>query len=279
MKHSEFHYKSLQEIQEDCERIKVDLNFSSDLSVFHRTVKIGKATAPNSIACHPMEGCDGKPDGSPDELVFRRYKRFARGGAGLIWMEAVAVVPEGRASAKQLCIHKENVSEFHKLYKTIIENAHDEFGAEHTPLCIVQLTHSGRFSRPESKVAPIIACENPYLNERHKSENIAHTITDDELEALEDRFVEAAVLVKEAGFDGVDVKACHRYLNSELLSAYTRKGRYGESFEGRTRLIRNVVDKIRARLGSDFIIASRLNVYDAIPYPYGFGVDHEDYTK
>jgi 2,4-dienoyl-CoA reductase-like NADH-dependent reductase (Old Yellow Enzyme family) len=279
MEHKEFNYKNLEQLREECKSFDLQLYFSDNLDIFKKTVNVNGVTIPNSIAFHPMEGCDGKLDGSPDELTIRRYKRFAKGGAGLIWFEAVSVVPEGRASSRQLWIHKQNVHEFKKIYNLIIDNAHEEFGNNFTPVCIMQLTHSGRFSKSSKGFEPIIACENPQINERYKNENIAHIITDIELEALEDKFVEAAVLANEAGFDGVDVKACHRYLNSELLAAYTRKGVYGESFAGRTRFTLNVVDKIKARLGNDFIIASRMNIYDGIPYPYGFGVDREDYLK
>jgi 2,4-dienoyl-CoA reductase-like NADH-dependent reductase (Old Yellow Enzyme family) len=279
MEHKEFSYKNLQQLKEECDGLNLQLCLSDKVDIFKKTVDVNGFTIPNSIAFHPMEGCDGKLDGSPDELTIRRYKRFAKGGAGLIWFEAVAVVHEGRASSRQLWIHKENVEEFKKLHETIVETAREEFGEEFTPLCIMQLTHSGRFSKPDKGFAPIIPCENPYINERYKNEYIAHLISDEELEALEEKFVEAAVLAKEAGFDGVDVKACHKYLNSELLAAFTRKGRYGGSFEGRTRLTLNIVDKIKDKLGSDFIIASRMNIYDAIPHPYGFGVDKEDYLK
>jgi 2,4-dienoyl-CoA reductase-like NADH-dependent reductase (Old Yellow Enzyme family) len=143
----------------------------------------------------------------------------------------------------------------------------------------MQLTHSGRFSKPNGKPAPIIAAHNPYLDPRLNIEENYPVITDSELEQLEDKFVEAAVLAQKAGFHGVDVKCCHRYLNSELLSAYTRKGKYGETFEGRTRFLLNTVKKIKAKLGSSFIVATRMNVYDGIPYPYGFGMDKEDFLK
>lgn len=279
MEHKEFNFVSLDAVKDECERIGVNLPFSNNMDVFKKQVNVNGFLTPNSIAFHPMEGCDGKADGSPDELTIRRYKRFAKGGAGLIWFEAVSVVPQGRANPRQLWIHKENVGEFKKIFQTIMDTAHEEHGNDYNPLCIMQLTHSGRFSRPVESYAPIIACENPYINSRYNNEDIAHVITDEELETLEDKFVEAALLAKEAGFHGVDVKACHRYLNSELLAAFTRKGKYGETFEGRTRFMINVVDKIKAKLGDDFIIASRMNIYDGIAYPYGWGVDREDYLK
>lgn len=274
-----FNYTDLDELKKDIEALGLKLDFSDDTSVLGEQVKIGNRVIPNSLAFHPMEGCDGNADGSPSDLTYRRYERFARGGAGLIWFEAVAVVPEGRANPRQLWIYKENAKEFKKLFDKIMSDAYDEFGSEFNPVCIMQLTHSGRFSKPEGKPAPILACHNPYFDKAHNVDPDLPVITDDELERLEDIFADAAVLAKEAGFHGVDVKCCHRYLNSELLSSFTREGKYGGSFEGRTRFLLNVIDKIRARLGKDFIVTTRMNVYDGIPYPYGWSVDKEDYKK
>ena len=155
--------------------------------------------------------------------------------------------------------------------------AKDEFGDDHRPFTVVQLTHSGRYSRPTGEPEPIIATRNPYLG-RNLPEDYP-LITDEELERLEDRFVEAAVLAKEIGFDAVDIKACHGYLNSELLSAFTREGKYGGSFENRTRFLLNIIDKIKARLGHQLDIAVRMNAYDSVPYPYGWGVSKDDFLK
>lgn len=275
----EFGYKTLQEVEKDCSEMGLGIQLSDDFEVFKKNLKINNKVIPNSLAVHPMEGCDGKEDGGPGELTVRRYDRFARGGAGLIWFEAVSVVPEGRAAKRQLWISENNAEEFGKLYQNMVSAAAEEFGKDFKPLCIMQLTHSGRFSRPEGKPAPIIACSNPCLNERFKNEDIAQIISDDELEKLEEDFVKAALLAKKAGFDGIDIKACHRYLNSELLSAFTREGMYGGSFEGRTRFLANIADKIRKAAGDEFIVATRLNIYDGIQYPYGWGVDGEDYRK
>ncbi len=279
MTFKEFNYASLEDLMQEARALGLELDFSDNLDLFGRKVKINGLTIPNSLAFHPMEGCDGKSDGSPDALTIRRYERFARGGAGLIWFEAVAVVPEGRANPRQLWIRRENVNAFKELFDLIMKTAHEEYGNDFTPVCIMQLTHSGRFSKPHGKPEPIIACHNPYLDKHQGIDENLPVISDDELERLEDIFVDAAVMAKEAGFHGVDVKCCHRYLNSELLSAFTRTGKYGETFEGRTRFLTNVIGKIKAKLGNDFIVTTRLNVYDGIPYPYGWGVDKDDYMK
>ena len=215
MDFKEFNYKSVEDFINEIKEMELDIPFSNNLEHLSEQVNIGDFTLPNRLAIHPMEGADGKLDGSPDELTIRRYERFSRGGAALIWFEAVAVVPEGRTGPRQLLIHKDNLSAYQKLCNDIMENSRKESG--YTPLLIMQLTHSGRFSKPEGKPAPIIAAHNPYLDPRLNIDENYPVISDNELEELEDKFVEAAVLAKEAGFHGVDVKCCHRYLNSNLF--------------------------------------------------------------
>lgn len=279
MNFKEFNYSSLDDLITDAKKLNLDLKVSKDLSVLGKKHKINGYEIPNSLAFQPMEGCDGNLDGSPAELTFRRYERFSKGGAGLLWFEAVAVVHEGRAYPRQLWLNEKNVSEFQKLYDMIVTNSKSEFGNDFNMVNIMQLTHSGRFSKPEGKLAPVLESHNPYLDKKQNIDPDLPIISDDELERLEEDFENAAVLAHKIGFQGVDIKCCHRYLNSGLLASFTRKGRYGESFEGRTRFLLNVVDRIKSRLGSDFIVTTRLNIYDGIPYPYGWGVDKDDYTK
>lgn len=279
MKFGPFRFQQWQQLKQEIDDMGLDIPISANTDALKQKSKVGAFELPNSMAVHPMEGCDGNEDGSPGEWTARRYKRFAAGGAGLLWFEAVSVVAEGRANPRHLWIHDKNAGEFARMIDSMRKAAHSSMGADHTPLSIMQLTHAGRFSRPIDKPQPIIAYHNPYLNERMRLDESYPVIGDAELEQLEDRYVKAASLAKQAGFHGVDVKCCHRYLASELLSAYERKGSYGGDFEGRTRFVRNIVGKIRAELGNDFIIGVRMNMYDGIPYPYGWGVDRADSGK
>ena len=276
----EFHYDSLDALREETQALGLELPFVENATVLGTplTVKCGAAEwrLPNRLACHPMEGSDGNADGTPGPLTIRRYERFAAGGAGLIWFEAVAVVPEGKASPNQLAINADNFQAFAALADRIREVAADTHGAAHRPVLLMQLTHSGRFSKPNGKPAAIIACRNPYLDERTKVDDTTVAITDAQLADLVERFVEAACLAKRAGFDGVDLKSCHRYLASELLSAFTRDGQYGGSYENRTRFLLEVADRVHAACGDDFLLGSRVNLYDGIEWPYGWGVDRED---
>lgn len=273
---SQYKFKSLDEIREECERLGLQLNFSENLEILKREVRIKGITIPNSLACHPMEGSDGNEDGSPGELTIRRNMKYAGGGAGLIWFEAIAVVPEGRASRHQLMINRANMDTFRKLLEDMRNEAKRAYGENFRPVIIAQLTHSGRFSRPKGIREPVIGCHDPYLDARYDVAPDAPIVTDEYLEALEEKFVEAALLAREAGFDGVDLKACHKYLASELLGAFGRKGKYGGDFEGRSRFLFHLAEKVRKAVGDDYIVGSRVNIYDGIPYPYGFGVDKEN---
>ena len=275
--HETFHFHSLDDLRRRIDELQLDLEVSDTISPLLDPVQVGGFTLPNRFVVLPMEGCDGKADGSPDELTFRRYRRFAAGGAGLLWLEATAVVHEGRANPRQLWLHERTMPAFAALVEQARKAARETGGLSHRPLMIVQLTHSGRYSRPGRAASPIIAHHSPYLDPTHKLPPDYPLITDDELERLEDFYVEAARCARQAGFDGVDVKACHRYLISELHASFTRENsRYGgASFENRSRFFRNVVAKIRDALPG-FIVTTRMNAYDAMAYPYGFGVDRED---
>lgn len=278
--HEKFKFQDLDQLKHKIDELGVTIKLSEDLSPLKKQVKVGPKYAPNAMAVLPMEGCDSLSSGGPSELAERRYTRFAAGGAGLLWWEACAVVAEGRANELSMMMTKDNVGDFAALLKKTQQVAADANGSDHVPVNVLQLTHSGRYSRPAGhKAAPLVPQHDPILDPRVGLSTDAPVVTDDYLDSLVEHYVTAAKLAREAGFDGVDIKACHRYLMSELLASHTREGRYGGSFENRTRLLRDVIAAIRQELGEDFIIASRFNVFDAHPYPYGFGCDKEDLWK
>jgi 2,4-dienoyl-CoA reductase-like NADH-dependent reductase (Old Yellow Enzyme family) len=226
------------------------------------------------MAILPMEGCDSNPDGSPSELVERRYMRLALGGAGLLWWEANAVTPEGRANGLQMMLSSQNAGQFAALVAKVKGAAAKEYGGE--PVSVLQLTHSGRYSRPHGP-QPLIPQHDPILDPRTGVVPDTPPVSDEYLESLIPKYEESARLAREAGFDGVDIKACHRYLISELLASHTREGKYGGSYTNRTRLLLDIIRGVRKSCGDDFIIACRFNVFDAHPYPYGFGEDKDDF--
>lgn len=250
------------------------------------------------FAVQPMEGWDGETDGHPSDLTRRRWLRFAESGAKLIWgCEAVAVLPEARANPNQLLINARTAHSIETLRREMAEAHRERFGRADDLLIGLQLTHSGRFSKPNVKDRPeaLVAYRHPLLDAKFHLPPSKAPLTDAEVERIVRAFGEAARLAQETGFDFVDIKHCHGYLAHEFLSAFERPGIYGGSFENRTRLLRELVQAVRdAAPGLE--IGVRLSAYDSIPYakdpdtgeghpapsngfmPYrwGFGVDPSD---
>ena len=231
-------------------------------------VQVGAKKIENRVVLQPMEGCDCHTDGSPSALTVEKYYRAARSGAGLIWFEANAVCPEGRTNARQMMLTGENLGAFRALLEKMREIAKEACGI--SPVFILQLTHSGRQS-----IVPMIAYRHPIYEAKRpvRDENI---VTDAYLDTLAEKYAASARLAIEAGFDGVDVKSCHGYLFQELLSAFSRKGRYGGSFENRTRLYLDCVRAVKNVIPEDSLLTTRLSVSDMVPRPYGFGTTEEN---
>jgi len=272
-KHERFNMTTLGDLRDELNRLGLALPIETDLSILADTVKVGSLETPNRFVILPMEGLDAASDGAPGELTFRRYLRYARGGAGLIWFEATAVVPEGRSSPRQLRLHSGNVDVWKRLVKETRLAARDEFG--HELILVVQLTHSGRYSKPANTPEPIITHHDAVLDPTLCLADDYALATDEYIDRLQDAYVDAARLAAQAGFDGVDVKACHRYLVSELLAGHTRPGRYGGPFENRTRMLRETLARIAAEVPEVFA-TTRLSLFDGIRHPYGWGVDRRD---
>jgi len=266
---------------------------------------INGKTIGNRIALHPMEGWDGTTEGRATDLMRRRWRRFGESGAKLIYgCEAMAVRPDGRANPNQLIISEESRGDLIELLEVLKKTHRERYGDIDDLAIGFQLTHSGRFCRPNDKFTyePKIAYRHPILDEKFMVKDDENLVTDDEVEVLISDFVQAARVAKEVGADFVDIKHCHGYLLHEFLGAYLRPGRYGGSFENRTRILREIVAGIRAE-GNDIDLAVRLSTFDMVPhrpdpaqsqtgklgsgipekhaasYPYQFGVNHGDPTQ
>ncbi|MHC4425592.1 MAG: oxidoreductase [Planctomycetota bacterium] len=280
----EFQLGGIEDLKQLSRQLGVRVEAVENVSILAEPVQAGELVIPNSLAVHPMEGCDGDSQGRLGKLTLRRYGRFAAGGAGLIWAEATAVMPEGRANPRK------SKDSFAAMVKRMREVAVESIGPGHKPVIVLQLTHSGRYSKPEGVAHPIIAQRDPYRDPlvpqqnpnpdtRSKIPDDWPIVTDDYLDKLQDAYVKAARMAFEVGFDAVDIKSCHGYLINELFACRHRKGKYGGSFENRTRFLLEVIDKIHKELGQDAVVATRLGVYDAIPYPFGWAVNRDDYSK
>jgi 2,4-dienoyl-CoA reductase-like NADH-dependent reductase (Old Yellow Enzyme family) len=222
----------------------------------------------NRIAVQPMEGWDGTADGSPSESTIRRWKRFGRSGAALIWGgEAVAVSHEGRANPNQLVIAPHTEKGLEQLRRVLIDEHRSLLEISDPPIIGLQLTHSGRYCRPNAqhRNEPRILYHHPILDARVGLTPASPVLSDSDIEQIIEHFHRAAHAAWRLGFDFVDIKHCHGYLGHEFLSAHTRSGRYGGSFENRTRFLREVVQGVRS-VAPGLEIGVRLSAFDTVPF-------------
>ena len=228
----------------------------------------GAITIANRIAVHPMEGWDGLPDGNPSSNTIRRWQRFGLTGAKLIWGgEAVAVLHEGRANPNQLVATPHTEKGLARLRETLIEQHRATTGSDAGLVIGMQLTHSGRYCRPNEhhQPEPKILYHHPFLDQRLRLPPDYPVLTDSEIRGIIESFHRAAAMAARLGFDFVDIKHCHGYLGHEFLSARSRPGPYGGSFENRTRFLREVVEGIHS-VAPGLQIGVRLSAFDTIPF-------------
>jgi 2,4-dienoyl-CoA reductase-like NADH-dependent reductase (Old Yellow Enzyme family) len=222
----------------------------------------------NRIAIQPMEGWDGTTTGGITEDVLRRWQRFGESGAKLIYGgEAMAVRPDGRANPNQLIIIEQNKNDLARLREALIDSHRQRFGRTDDLVIGFQLTHSGRFCKPNDKtrMEPRVAYRHPILDKKFKVTSDDQVWTDGEIERLIEDYIKAAKIAWDVGADFVDIKHCHGYLLHEILSGFTRPGKYGGSFENRTRILRDIIAGIRAS-GNRIEFAVRLSAFDFAPF-------------
>jgi len=269
-------FKDPQALREHLARLGCDLPVDDAIrtaeegSPLARPIEVLGRKLTNRWCIHPMEGWDGTLDGKPTDLTARRWRNFGLSGAKLIWGgEAVAVRHDGRANPNQLLASRENKSALASLRETLVSAHAERFGSTDDLLVGLQLTHSGRFSKPDpdGKPKPKIAFHHPILDRRLgiQPDDEAVLLSDDEIERIIDAFVDAAKLAYDIGFDFVDIKHCHGYLGHELLAAHTRPGRFGGSFENRTRFLKTIIQRIRSEVPG-LGIAVRISAFDTVPY-------------
>jgi 2,4-dienoyl-CoA reductase-like NADH-dependent reductase (Old Yellow Enzyme family) len=225
----------------------------------------------NRFCILPMEGWDGETDGKPSELTRRRWRNFGLSGAKLIWGgEAVAVRHDGRANPNQLLMNEANLSSLAELREELLTAHRQAIGDTNDLLIGLQLTHSGRFSKPNDKkrLEPRTAYQHPLLDARFGLTDPGVVFTDDELARLTDDFIKAAVLAAKIGFAFVDIKHCHGYLGHEILSAVDRPGKYGGSLENRTRFLADIAQGIQAAV-PHLKLGVRASVFDFVPFQKG----------
>ncbi|KAA1258561.1 NADPH dehydrogenase [Rubripirellula obstinata] len=269
-------FKSHEAFVDRLTQLEIDLPsdaemFAGDQSPLASPIRVDGLDVGNRFCILPMEGWDGTVDGKPTDLTRRRWRNFGISGAKWIWGgEAVAVQHDGRANPNQLVMNKENVGDIESLKDDLFEAHAERFGKTDDLLVGLQLTHSGRWAKPNDKTKPEpkTAQRNPVLDKRLGINDDSSMLTDDDLSHLIESFVSASVMAQKAGFAFVDVKHCHGYLGHELLSAVDRPGRFGGSFENRTRFLREIVSGIHAE-APGLKIGVRVSIFDYLPYRSG----------
>jgi 2,4-dienoyl-CoA reductase (NADPH2) len=271
--HERFIYRTKDDLIQKAAELGFDLPFSNDITPLFQPLQLTGFPVANRFVVQPMEGYDSEDDGSPSELSKRRYLKYASGGSAIIWYEAVSVMHEGRSNPHQLWIHKKNSDSYSYLNDDVRKNAIMQ-GID--PFIVIQLTHSGRYSKPEGVARPQVAAHNPVLDKK-----APYILTDDDLKRIMDRFVDAAKLAFKSGFNAVDLKACHGYLMVELLAAKERLNSIfgGNETSGRFRFLLETYDRIKDEVPG-IIVTTRLNISDL--YIGGFGVEENgepDFTE
>ncbi len=230
-------------------------------------IKFENKIVRNRVVFQPMESCDCNLDGSPSILTEKKYMNAVSSGAGIIWFEANAVIPEGKTNDRQMYLNEQNADKFKNLILKMKEEGVRQNGF--APIIVLQLTHSGRQS-----IHPMIMYRNT-VYEKTRPMTDDNIVSDEYLDVLPEYFAKSAMLAEKVGFDAVDVKSCHGYLIQESLSAYLRPGKYGGSFENRTRLYLNCIKETKKAL-SKCSVVTRLGVTDMVKKPYGFGTDENN---
>ena len=226
-----------------------------NLEILSSPIRIGSKRAPNRIVNQPMECNDGDASGNPTELTLRRYRSLAEGGAGIIFVESLTISYESRARKNQLKIAEDTAWGLEKLVKEMRERNSES-------LILFQINHSGQLSQAAfSKVVSPYPTGDPNI----------HVLTEDEIDHIGTQFAQAALISKQVGADGIDLKHCHGYLCGEIMRpANTRPGRYGETFENRMRFFRETMEKTKKAVNDDsFLTGVRYSFYEGIPGGFG----------
>ena len=265
--------KTVQQFRDYVAGLGIDLQAEDEVvagseSPLNQPLEWNGRTIGNRWTVHPMEGWDGTTTGGVTEPMIRRWQRFGESGAKLIWGgEAMAVRPEGRANPNQLILNEENKAGIASLRETLVKAHKDNFGRTDDLIIGYQLTHSGRFCRPNDKkvIESRVAYRHPLLDKKFNVTSDAQILSDDDMKRLVDDYAIAAKIAYETGADFVDIKHCHGYLLHEFLGAHTRPGEFGGSFENRTRMLRDIVAAIKS-LVPQMGLGVRLSAFDFVPY-------------
>lgn len=210
-------------------------------------ITINKTVVKNRLTMAPTVKFNWADDrGLVHDGRVRHYEVRAEYGCGLICVEATCVSPDGRLHPTQIGLWEDGQIEGHKK----IVDACKAYGA----VMLVQLHHAGGVTHPETGPQ-----KGPSAVQMRGREVQALTV--EEIKAIEQQFVDAAIRAKKAGYDGVQLHGCHFYLIDQFVDPTTNKrtDAYGGSVENRTRFGCEIIRGIRQACGEDFIISVRVS--------------------
>lgn len=224
--------------------------------------KIGTMEMKNRIVLPPM-GTDAGEEGFVTEPIINRYAANAKGGTGLIITEVTCVDPPlGINTVHYIALSDDKyIPGFKKLTDTI-----HKYGAK----CAIQLSHAGRGANlsvlhelGQPAVAPSEVAM-PYSFVTGLKGETPRAFTHEEIIALEDKYADAAVRAKKAGYDAVEIHGAGYYLVAQFFSstANQRTDEYGGNAYNRARFACNIIRKIKERCGKDFPVMIKMNVID-----------------
>ena len=212
-------------------------------------VKIGQFTLKNRITMAPTVKFDYTDEtGNVTDKYIEHYRKRALGGFGLICVEATAVLPGGRFGKNHMGLWADSQIDGHKAITTACHDA----GA----IAIIQLNHVGVSANPEC--GPSVGPSTLEL-EGYKGKYISHGMDRGELMDMQKAYIKAAVRAREAGYDGVQLHACHGYLLNQFISVNHNKrdDEYGGTASNRARFTSEIIKEIRFECGNDFLISAR----------------------
>lgn len=222
-------------------------------------IKIGKRTVKNRITMAPTVKFYAGEDGLVTDDFVKHYEERAAHECGFICVEATCIAPEARLYPAQLGLWNDEQIEGHKK----IADACHKYGA----IVVPQIHHGGLGTHPAC--GPLTGPTKTVWN-NGKAEAEVVELTKDDIIRVEGEFVAAALRAKKAGYDGVQLHACHGYLINAFASAVNKRtDEYGGNPENLARFGSEIIAGIRKACGDDFIISARVsgcdpNVEDAI---------------
>ena len=220
---------------------------------------IGDRTTQNRFVAQPIEGNSAVEGGKVSQPCLDKYAQLAKGGWGVIVVEAISVSTTALSCKNGLIMSRRNLDSFKRLVEAVKH-------ANPDTVLLFQITHAGRKGNP-SYCERLSICPG---NDEGRFLSI------DEIQEIKDAFVSASLMAEEAGADGVDFKCCHGYFGAEIIRPEnSRNDRWGGSWENRSRFFREGIADLQAqRRNQKFIIGSRISMYEG--YRGGCGTTSPD---